>query len=211
MLVPDRSRKNVLDQAAQEFTLNLISSETDCLYWEERGLDADLLTKYRIGLVGEDCSLEWKPYVGRYSIPYVTRTGVVTIRFRRAAHAEGGPKYLSLPGDTARLYNVRTLLHDGHTLAVVEGEIDAITLEEHAGLPSVGVPGVANWKPVFANLVGNYDRILCIGDGDEAGRNFAETLAEDLEAVPVVMPEGEDVNSYWQHHGPLELRGLLES
>lgn len=211
MLVPAESRKNALDLAAAEFTANLLASEKDCHYWAERGVDADLIVKYRLGLVGEDCSLDWKQYVGRYSIPYLTRSGVVTIRFRRNGSEDGGPKYLSLPGDVARLYNVGVLLHDGRTLAITEGEVDAITLTEHAGIPAIGVPGVANWKPVFARLVENFDRVLVIGDGDEAGHNFANTLAEELEAVPVLMPEGEDVNSYWQVHGPMELRDLLEA
>lgn len=211
MLVPAQSRKNALDQAATEFTINLLASENDCRYWAERGIDADLIVKYRIGLVGKDCSLDWKQYVGRYSIPYLTRSGVVTLRFRRNGNDDGGPKYLSLPGDVARLYNVGVLLHDGTTLAITEGEIDAVTLTEYAGIPAIGVPGVANWKPVFNRLVGNYDRVLCVGDGDDAGRSFAETLAEELEAVPVFMPDGYDVNTYWMEHGPMELRELLES
>lgn len=211
MLVPAQSRKNALDQAAADFTANLLNSEKDCHYWAERGIDGDLIVKYRLGLVGEDCSLDWKQYVGRYSIPYITRSGIVTIRFRRNGSEDGGPKYLSLPGDVARLYNVSVLLSDGPTLAIVEGEVDAITLTEHSGIPAVGVPGVANWKPVFARLVGNFDRVLCVGDGDDAGSNFANTLAEELEAVPVIMPDGHDVNSYWQEHGPMELRELLEA
>lgn len=211
MLVPAESRKNALDQAAAEFTANLLASEKDCHYWAERGIDADLIVKYRLGLVEEGCSLDWQRYVGRYAIPYLTRSGVVTIRFRRNGTDDGGPKYLSLPGDVARLYNVGVLLHDGATLAITEGEVDAITLTEYAGIPAIGVPGVANWKPVFGRLVGNFDRVLVIGDGDEAGKNFAEGLADELEAVPVFMPDGHDVNSYWQEHGPMELRELLEA
>lgn len=209
--MPGLSRKTALDEAAAEFTANLLSSEKDCHYWAERGVGPDVIVKYRLGLVGNDCSLDWKQYVGRYSIPYITRSGIVTIRFRRNGNTDTGPKYLSLPGDVARLYNVGVLLHDGHTLAITEGEVDAITLTEHAGIPAVGVPGVANWKTVFTQLVGNYDRVLCIGDGDDAGSNFANTLAEELEAVPVHMPDGADCNSYLLEHGPLALRELLEA
>lgn len=210
-LVPADSRKKDLDAATVDFMTALLSSENALRYLEGRGIDGDVILKYRLGIVPTDCSLEWKPYVGMLAIPYLTPTGVVTIRFRRNPNKDEGPKYRSLPGDQARLYNVSVLLADSDVVGICEGEYDAITVSEFADIPSVGVPGASNFGDAFALLFRNAGKVLCIGDGDEAGRGFADSVAERLEAIPVTMPEGHDCNSFLLEYGPVALREYLES
>lgn len=200
-----------MDKALTQFTEHLLAGSNESLaYLESRAIGPDLIVKYRLGVVPEGCSVDWQRYAHHIAIPYLTRTGPVTIRFRRPPGRERGPKYLSLAGDQSRLFNVNVLaMPDGDTLAICEGELDAITVTEYAGIPAVAVPGVSNWQPVFARMVGDYDRILVVGDGDDPGRAFAETLAEDIEGIAVNLPDGEDCNSILTSEGPVALREAL--
>jgi DNA primase len=51
-------------------------------------------------------------------------------------------------------------------------------------------------------LFADYERILVIGDGDTAGREFARTVCSKVEmAVPVQMKDGLDVNDLYLLEG----------
>ena len=80
---------------------------------------------------------------------------------------------------------------------LTEGEIDCITLNQ-LGVPAVGVPGAKNWKPHYRLLMEDYDRVVVLCDGDQAGREFGREVAERVDGVELVhLPDGEDVNSLW--------------
>jgi DNA primase len=144
------------------------------------------------------------------TLPYLTRAGVVTIRFRSIDNST--PKYLSMKDDQSRLFNVNALFTPSDTLVITEGEFDAIIVNDYAGVPAVGVPGVALWQPVYKRLVQGYRTIIVVGDGDEAGEKFSTTLADEIGGVSVVLPDGEDCNSYYMKHdspGLMEILGVL--
>ncbi len=204
-LVPGISQRAFLDQATTQYAGNIhLAME----YLDGRGLDEATARGYRLGVVTPDCFPDHRHYIGRLAIPYLTRAGVVTIRFRKLNDSDEA-KYLSLPGDQSRLYNVNQLFKGGDTLVIVEGEMDSITVAEYAGVPCVGVHGVSNWKPVFARMTEDYTRKIIVGDGDEAGRGFAEGLAEELSGAAVVLPPGEDCNSILVKRGVFELIDTL--
>lgn len=203
-LVPDPSQMNALEEATRAYEAT-IDSAMD--YLEGRGLDGQVVRAYRLGVVTRECFPEHRMYVGRLAIPYITRAGVVTLRFRALSNVE--PKYLTMPGDASRLFNVNQLFKGGDTLVITEGEFDAISVAEYAGVPAVGVRGVSNWSPVFARMIQDFTRVIVVGDGDPKGASFAEGLAEELEGVPVVLPDGEDCNSVLVADGALGLRDAL--
>lgn len=192
MLVPDSTQKASLEQAT---LLYESQRSTATPYLEARGVGEEVAAKYRLGVVTEDCWTGHEKYRGRLAIPYITRGGVVTMRFRRLS--DDGPKYLSLAGDMPRLYNVNVLHTPGDMLIITEGEFDAMVCTEYLGIPAIGVPGVSLWQPVFDRMVEDFDEVVVVGDGDQAGATFAETLADRIKARPVVLPDGEDVNSLW--------------
>ena len=66
-------------------------------------------------------------YKGRLSIPYITKTGVVDLRFR-ALHPAIEPKYMGLTGAETRMYNVVDIEKAGDFIGVCEGELDTITM-----------------------------------------------------------------------------------
>jgi DNA primase len=174
---------------------------------ESRGLTVDDAALYRLGVVTDD-SPESSPYRDRLSIPYLTPNRVVDIRFRSMLPL--GPKYLSRPGAEAHMYNVAALWRDSKQIAICEGEIDAIVMDLYSGIPAVGVPGVQLWKPHFRRAFADYDRVLVIGDGDEAGRDFANRVASQMEnAVAVRMRDGMDVNDLLLYEGVTAIEGLV--
>ena len=174
---------------------------------EGRGLIVDDAALYRLGVVNDD-SPESGPYKGRLSIPYLTPNGVVDIRFRSMLPL--GPKYLSRPGAAAHLYNVPALWRDAKQIAICEGEIDAIVMDLYSGIPAVGVPGVQLWKDHFRRVFADYDRVLIIGDGDDAGREFANRIAGTMDnAVAVKMRDGMDVNDLLLYEGITAVKGLV--
>ena len=143
---------------------------------------------------------------GMLSIPYRTPAGVVGIKFRRID--EGTPKYLWPTGQKIGLFNVNDLHKRSSTIAICEGEIDTIILSGCAGIPSVGVAGVSQWKPWFPKLFESYSRILIFADNDvkEDGRNPGQELAkrikEDLDRAEIIhLPDNTDVNEVYLQHG----------
>lgn len=178
-----------------------------------RGLTIEDASLYRLGVVSDDAGLESRPYRGRLSIPYLTRAGVRDIRYRcmkdHNCKENGCMKYLSRANATPLLYNVSALWRAGDEVAICEGEIDAMTMDLYSGVPAVGVPGVHLWKDHFARLFYDFDRVLVVGDGDDAGDEFAKFVCSKLDnAYPVPMPRGMDVNEMLTTMGPQAVEQL---
>lgn len=113
----------------------------------------------------------------------------------------GHGKYEGPQGTTTHLFNVRDLHRADSVIAITEGELDALCGSAH-GLPAVGVPGANNWKPFYHRLFDDFERVIVIGDGDSAGRQFTGKLCGAISAaIPRPMPEGHDVTSYVIEHG----------
>lgn len=172
-----------------------------------RGLTVEDVTPYRLGVVVDD-SPESRPYKRRLSIPYLTPAGVADIRFR--ALDDRGPKYLSRPGATGHIYNVGALWRDSEVIAICEGEFDTMVMDTFSGIPAIGIPGVDLWKTHYKRLFHDYERVLVLGDGDEAGREFSTHLATVLpNAIGVQIARGMDINSIYAEHGSHALGQLV--
>lgn len=201
-LRPSESRKNWLGKLAQRYHESL--TEEVRSYLLGRGLDQDAVSGSLLGLVS-DPDPAHEQYRGRLSIPFITPTGVVYMRFRcledHNCKEFSHGKYEGPAGEDVRLYNVLALHDGGSSVAVCEGELDALVATS-AGLPAVGVPGANNWKPYYYRLFQDYERVIVIGDGDKAGRAFVATLTPNIAAsVPRPMPKDHDVTSYVVENG----------
>lgn len=169
-------------------------------YLAGRGLLEATAHSFRLGVVDDPLPGD-EAYRGRLCIPYLTRAGVVSVRFRcierHDCGVHGGFKYLGHPGAPTHLFNVGALFLPGDLVCVTEGELDAVVLHQ-TGLPSVGVPGASNWKKHYSRILEDFRRIVCFADGDDAGRKFGKLLAESVSGVVVVtMPEDMDVNDVY--------------
>mgnify|MGYP006267635059 CR=1 FL=1 len=199
-----QSLRQSLEQAAKTYQEALFQHAPAMQYLEGRGITADVAGMFRLGYVNEPV-LGDEQYVGRLAIPYVTPSGVIDIRYRALGAME--PKYMSRPGVTGHLYNVGALQHDSDVIALCEGEMDTIITQSRAGIPAIGVPGANAWKPHFARVLGDYNRIVLLCDGDQPGRDWGKRIAQALEnAVVVSMPDGMDVNEVFLKEGPESIR-----
>ena len=198
------SRRQTLQKAADQFNRSL--DEESLAYLHGRGFTEEMIDQYNVGRVLADCEPTFAPYAGRLSLPFATPSGVVSIRYRCIDHedckAEGCIKYLQAKGEGDHLYNVGAL-HERHpAIGITEGEVDAMFADTFV-LPTVGVPGATKWKKYWTLLFLDFEKVFVLGDGDRAGREFCDKLAELLpNAQPVVFPDGCDVNQFFLEHGP---------
>lgn len=191
-----QSHRESLTRAARYYHSALHEAED---YLVERGITMEAAKKVRLGVVLEPLTGH-EAYINRLAIPYITRSGVVDIRFRSMDSSE--PKYMGMAGATTHLYNVSAFFRATSYISICEGEIDTITLDTVAGIPAVGVPGVNNWKKHYTRLLQDFEKVFLFADGDNAGTEFGKTLARELGNLVVVqMPDGEDVNSMYRIHG----------
>ena len=153
----------------------------------------------RLGVVAEP-EVGHEQFRGRLAIPYITKTGIVDLRFRSLNPAVE-PKYMGMVGSDTKLYNVLDIERAGDWIGVCEGELDTLTLSSLVGVPCVGVPGANSWKKHYTRLLADFERVFVFADGDAPGREFAASLARELPVTTVHLGDGEDVNSTYTKHG----------
>lgn len=150
------------------------------------------------------------------AIPYLTASGVTTLRFRciqshDCKEIEHHTRYRSVPGDTPRIYNPTALNRQEDYLCVCEGEIDTMTAHA-AGLPTIGVGGASAWKKIFRRCIQGYGTVYVLADADDSGSGM-QLARQIVSEVPhgqiVSMPTGHDVNSLVQARGYPALRELV--
>lgn len=201
------SQKELLEKATVNYAASIHLAQG---YLESRGITQAVARAARLGVVSTP-EIGHEAYVNRLAIPFITKTGVVDIRFRALLEGQE-PKYIGMPGVATRLYNVKDVDRATDWIGICEGEIDTLTLSHLVGLPCVGVAGANSWKPHFTRLLEDFERIYIFADGDEAGSVFAKSLVKELPITVVWLPDGEDVNSCFTKYGKnylLEKAGLL--
>lgn len=205
-LVPDKNQRELLETATRTYYGQV---KEVAPYLTSRGIVGRVAGEFRLGYVGEPLPGH-DAYRGMLSIPYLTRSGTVSIRFRRIG--DEGPKYKSMPGDPHRIYNPKALFDTKDYIAICEGELDAITMHSMVGVPAIGLPGASGWKDVFARCLVGYKRVFIAADSDDSGVGveLAEKIARRVKnALIVPMPPNHDVNSYYMEAGASGVKEVL--
>jgi DNA primase len=195
------SQKELLGQAAKVYAANIYQAED---YLKSRGITMEVARLARLGVVVAP-EVGHEIYQGRLSIPYVTKSGVVDLRFRSLNPAVE-PKYMGLTGADTKMYNVLDVERAGDYIAICEGELDTLTLSSCVGIPCVGVPGANSWKKHYTRLLADFERVYVFADGDQPGKEFATSLSRELPVTIINFPDGEDVNSYFIKYGADSIR-----
>lgn len=173
-------------------------------YLAARGVTKETADMFHLGYVGTPM-IGHEQYQGRLSIPYLSPTGIVDVRFRSLGE-DSGPKYLTRPGAESHLYNVAAFQVDTDTIAICEGEFDTM-MACQSGVTAVGVPGANNWKDWYARAFHDYLRVFVLVDGDSAGKELGKRISQHIDVAFVVpMPDGMDVNDFVLAEGPEALR-----
>ena len=127
----------------------------------------------------------------------------------------GEPKYLNGPesplfNKSQTLYNLdkaRPAMRKIDRALVVEGYFDVITLAAHGFTETVAPMGTALTPWQVRRLRSQASDMVVVFDGDEAGRKAAERalfvfLNEGVSARALMLPAGEDPDSYVRDKGP---------
>ena len=210
MHLPKHSQ--LLMEAAHRYADNISPDTLEFL--EGRGISEEVAARYSLGTVFE-AEPGHEHHTGWLSIPYMTALGLcVGFKFRRLDDVK--PKYGSPTGQKAHLYNVPDLLAPAASIVVCEGELDTVIVSGVLGMPAVGVPGVAAWKPHFSKLFTGYDTVYIVGDNDvkedgtNPGAEFSKRVAQEVINGQIVqLPAGMDVNDFYLSNGSDATRALL--
>lgn len=189
-------QKELLGKATTKYAEDIYLAED---YLKGRGISLATARLAQLGVVVEP-EPGHEAYVGRLSIPYVTKTGVVDIRYRSLNPAVE-PKYMGMTGAETKMYNVLDIERAGDFIGVCEGELDTLTMSRCIDIPCIGVPGANSWKKHYTRLLADFERVFVFADGDQPGTEFARSLARELPVTIIQLPDGEDVNSVYVQHG----------
>lgn len=205
-------QSKLLLEAVTRYSQNI--DEATLRYLEGRGISKQVAEQFMLGTV-VDPAAGHDQCEGWLSIPYITALGIATsVKFRRID--DGKPKYGQPTGQKLHLYNVSDVTIDSSHIVVCEGELDCVIVSGVLGIPAVGVPGVAAWKPYYAKLLTGFDTVYVVGDNDvkedgsNPGAEFSKRVASEVvNSVIVNLPLGMDINEMYLQRGPEELANLL--
>ena len=199
------SQKELLGKAAERYAGSISLAED---YLRSRVIPLEVARVARLGVV-EHPEVGHELFRGRLSIPYITKSGVVDLRFRSLNPAVE-PKYMGMTGAETKMYNVLDVDRAGDSICVCEGELDTLTISSMVGWACVGVPGANSWKKHYTRLLADFERVFVFADGDQAGTDFARSLARELPVTIIQMPDGEDVNSAFVKHGANYIKVMFQ-
>lgn len=199
--MPSASVMSWLEKATVHYEAQL---DQGLEYLAGRGISEVAARAARLGVVGTPAPTHDK-YVGRLCIPYVSKAGVLTLKFRSMHDSD--VKYLCLPNSKPMLYGTLAFHQPGGVIGITEGELDALVLTHEVGIPAVGCPGVSTWQEHHWRCFAGYEQVLVFADGDSPGQDLAKRISRDLTQARVVeMPDGCDVTDIYLREGSEGLR-----
>ncbi len=203
------------DTTIQKFQLGYSIEDWDTFIKaaQEKGYRLELLKK--LGLAGEKNGRFYPFFRGRVMFPIHGLSGkVVAFAGRTLKKEKKSPKYVNSP--ETEIYNKSKVLY-GMFLArqevrkqddciLVEGYTDVISLHQ-AGIENVVASSGTSLTPDQVRLIKRYTpNITILYDGDAAGikaalRGVDIILSEGMNVKVVILPEGEDPDSFVQAKG----------
>lgn len=197
------SQKTSLREAAQRYHSNVLAVAS---YLDGRGVSEKAAGLFRLGCV-VDPMPGHERFDGWVSIPYVTAVDdVVAFKFRNP-NPDADPKYDSPAGQTARLFNARSLASGGELALVLEGEMDTIMASSMLEVPAVGSPGTT-WLDHWSRCFGEFERVVVIGDhdakpdGSDPGLKHAQKVRKAIDGAELVLPPaGMDFSEWVLEYG----------
>jgi DNA primase len=175
-------------------------------YVSQRAITDETARIFQIGVYGGSGMMR-----GRLVIPIHDEHGILVAYAGRTIDG-AEPRYVFPPGFHKSLvvFNLhRALRHCSSWVVVVEGFFDCIRVHQ-AGVPSVvAIMGLSPSARQRDLLIGNFDEVILMLDGDEAGRrasdHVASGLAGSVRLQLATVPEGKQPDQLETN----ELRHLL--
>ena len=213
------------DSTIQKFSLGWAPSGGSALmnaamaagYKEEYLLEAGLLAKK------EDTGAIVDKFRERVMFPIYSVSGRVIAFSGRTLRADNPAKYVNSP-DTP-LYNKSEILYGlfqakseigrQNKCIVVEGNLDMVMMHQ-LGITNVVAPCGTSFTTQQMHLIHKFtDNLTVMFDGDNAGIHAAlkvmdDVLMEGLNMKVVLLPEGEDPDSFCRQHTLLQVQAYIE-
>ncbi len=220
-----KKRKTFAEYAP--FEANMASSPEGRAYLKSRGISDESILKWHIGFktdaVGKHKVEGWDKDVSWIMIPYITLQGdIADVKYRTLPPA---------PKDFKRLGGGDSILFGEHllpetkgkkktkvdTLYLCEGELDAITLDQHGFSPALSTTcGAKAFSPRWYDLIvsSGAKKIVVIYDSDVDGQETAKKLAkkfndEDRTVTNVILEDAKDANEYFLTHTAEDFKALI--
>ncbi|MBA7683091.1 DNA primase [subsurface metagenome] len=210
-------------ETVRSFELGLVPRDTSLLL--SRAREAKLSTQILrdAGVLGSTSGRLYPFLAGRIVFPIRWPSGKLVGFSGRVWGDDPNPaKYVNT--SETRLFKKSRLLYglnkarpylrrEGALL--VEGQTDVLRLAQE-GFHNVVAPLGTAFTGGQAKVLSRYtDSVTLVFDGDEAGRKaaqraLAEVLAADLDVKLLLLPEGEDPDSFLASHSSQEFNSLLE-
>lgn len=100
-------------------------------------------------------------------------------------------------------------------LCICEGETDTLALRElRDNLPhvyAIGCPGATAWQKEWQRFVEDFQYVVILGDGDDAGHDFVNRTRGIIpQSIGAVLPDDEDVRSIIQGQSADILLEIIE-
>ncbi|NDC76659.1 MAG: DNA primase [Chitinophagia bacterium] len=164
-------------------------------------------------------------YRGRIIFPIHNQSGkVIGFGARIIARNDRAPKYINTPENEVYVksrilygsYFARHGIDKANECLLVEGYTDVIALHQ-AGITNAVASGGTSLTTDQLRLIKKYtSNLTIIYDGDNAGikaalRGLDLALEEGLNVRLVLLPDGDDPDSFVHKKGPEELRAFIES
>ncbi|MCF8098201.1 MAG: DNA primase [Desulfarculaceae bacterium] len=169
---------------------------------------------------GDGC---YDRFRGRVMFPIADVSGRM-VSFGGRVLGGGEPKYLNGPETplfkkSATLYNLeraRSFMRKKDRALVVEGYFDVITLAAMGFGETVAPMGTALTPQQIRRLKGQASRLVLVFDGDQAGvraarRSLPLCLAEGVQPEVLLLPTGEDPDSFARAQGAEGLEEAIEA
>lgn len=173
---------------------------------ETRKIGVETVKRFRLGLEVDRSGAKW------LMIPHYTKGKLVNIKYRSIPPAE--KSFRRFPDGKSILMNQDTLEARPGEVIVTEGEMDFLTLSTHGIENAVATTtGAGSFDPEWIDLLKPVKKIILVYDPDEPGQKGAREAARRLgydRCFNVVLPDGLDVNEFFQKHDVFDFQALVQ-
>lgn len=216
-------QRGVTDEAIKKFRLGYAIDRPTSLVDEARKAGFDIKTLKSVGLVGE--SREGRLYDrfrGRVIYPVMNTAGKVVAFGGR--DLKGGPaKYINSPesdiykksNELYGIYQAKNAISRNGQCFLVEGYMDVIGMFQSGMENVLASSGTALTDGQIALIHRFAEEVTLIYDGDAAGikaslRGIDMLLAHKLRLKILLLPDGDDPDSFARKHTPEEFREFVD-
>ena len=215
-------KRNFLSETLEKFELGYALAEWDAF---KKQISSDFIGEAEeVGLIKK--SSKYNKYYdffrARIMFPFRNAQGDLVGFAGRSLNDDNSPKYLNSPEfelfqKSAFFYGMfqaKEAISKKNRIIIVEGYTDVLRMSEKGFAETVAIAGTAITPKHITQLKHKQKEAIFLFDGDSAGNKAAcksasISLIHGLEAKIVILPDGEDPDSFFEKHSEIEMENLL--